>query len=147
MIIDQVPEFCVLDAEDVHAILSRNYVGRLAFDWGGRVDIRPLHYVFSGGRIYGRTSPGVKFAQFAGPQAPVAFEVDEVEAVFRWKSVIVRGRFDILSPDGAEAAERWRAAQLLRRIVKNSLEASDPVPERDIIFRITVDEATGRASH
>lgn len=143
----RIPEFRELDENDIHSILARNNVGRLVFDWGGQVDIRPLHYVYSGGRIYGRTAVGAKFAHGVRFPAPVVFEVDEIEAVFRWKSVIVRGEYDILLPDGPNASERGEAIHLLRRVVKQTLEPSDPVPDRDIVFRITVDEATGRSSN
>jgi uncharacterized protein len=139
------PEFTDLDQEQIDALLARNNVGRLAFTCNGEPDIRPLHYVYSGGRIYGRTSPG---ADFAGLQLParVAFEVDEIEAIFRWKSVIVRGDIDLLSPEGAEADERKRAIEVLRRVVKETFIEGDPVPHRTVIFRIQPERMTGRAS-
>lgn len=140
------PDFRELDENDIRALLARNHVGRLAFAWGGEIDLRPLHYVFSNGRIYGRTSPGAKFTQIQELPARVVFEVDEIEAVFRWRSVIIRGRFEVLSPDGPESDEWGNAVELLRRVIKKTFARGDPVPDRNIIFRISVDEATGRSS-
>ncbi len=141
-----LPDFRELADDDIHAILARNIVGRLAFAWGGEVDIRPLNYVYSDGAIYGRTSPGEKFLRAEGLPAPVVFEVDEVETVLRWRSVIVRGQFDILLPGGPDSDEWMHAINLLGRVVKDTFGRSDPVPERNLIFRVTVEQATGRAS-
>lgn len=138
------PEFRELEERDMRSILVRNHVGRLAFSWSGEVDIRPLNYAYAKGRIYGRTSAGAKFIGIETP-ARVAFEVDEVESVFHWKSVIVRGNFEILSPD-RDAAEWESALKLLRRVIHSTFVPSDPVPERTVVFRITVQEMTGRAS-
>jgi len=146
MVSRQSPEFRELDQNDIRAFLARNHLGRLAFASRGEVDIRPLHYAYSVGKIYGRTSPGAKFAGISELPARVAFEVDEVESVFRWTSVIARGRFHVLSAQGTDA-EEWRmAAGLLRRVIKGTFLDEDPVPERDVIFSITVEEATGRAA-
>ena len=140
------PQARVLDENDIRSILGRNTVGRLAFCWSGKADIRPLHYVFSEGKIYGRTSVGAKFARSNGFESPVAFEVDEIESVLKWKSVIARGSFSILTGDGEEAEEWREATRLLRRVIKDAFGPEDPVPERDIVFRIVVHELTGRAS-
>lgn len=140
------PEFVDLDAADIRAVLTRNYVGRLAFCSMGQPEIRPLHYVVSEGRIYGRTAVGAKFAQMGNLPARVAFEVDEIDALFQWKSVIAHGEFTVLSPDGPDSEEWWRAVQLLRRLVKGTFTDEDPVPERDLIFRINIIAMTGRAS-
>ena len=140
------PEFREIDQNDIRSVLARNQVGRLAFTAGGEVDIRPLHYAYSAGKIYGRTSPGAKFIAISELPAKVAFEVDEVESVFHWTSVIARGRFQVLSAHGTDA-EEWRmAVGLLRRVIKDAFLDEDPVPERDVIFCITVEETTGRAA-
>lgn len=141
------PEFRTLDTSDVDALLARNNVGRLAFiDDEGEVDIRPLHYVYWNRKIYGRTAPDARFCRDQDLPMRVAFEVDEVEAVFRWKSVIVRGEFTHVSPE-AEAEEWKEAVRRLRLVVKRTLTNGDPVPDRSVIFRITVERATGRASY
>jgi len=146
------PEFRRLEPDEMQSILVRNNVGRLVFISGGEADVRPLHYVFSQSRIYGRSSPGAAFLQQPGGR--VAFEVDEVEAVFRWKSVIARGEIHRLIRDGTDSEEWENAVRLLRRVVKNAFlegaqdgEKTDPVPERTEIFRISIDQLTGRASH
>ncbi len=141
----QGPEFRNLSAEEIAAILRRNHVGRLAFSFRDRVDIQPIHYVFSGGWIYGRTSPGSKLALIRHNYW-VAFEVDEIEGMFTWRSVVVKGGFYLLSPDGPDPMRAaWhRGIELLRRLLPETLDTGDPVPFRNVLFRIAVQEATGR---
>jgi nitroimidazol reductase NimA-like FMN-containing flavoprotein (pyridoxamine 5'-phosphate oxidase superfamily) len=139
------PEIRRLDADDIQALLARNHVGRLAFVRDGEADIRPLHYVFSVGMIYGRTASDAHFTGIAETAPRVAFEVDEVESVHRWRSVIARGQFHLLS--ATDDAEEWEhAARLLRRVVRGALGPGDPVPGRNAIFRIRIDNATGLVS-
>jgi uncharacterized protein len=141
-----LPQVSELDARDVASILARNNVGRLAFAWGGEVDIRPVHYVYRDGVLYGRTSHGAKFVDLETLPARVAFEVDEVESVSRWRSVIVRGEFDVLFPEGSLRQEWEHAVEHLRTLVNGTFAESDPTPYRSVVFRITVQQATGRVS-
>lgn len=85
------PTFRELTRAEAEAVLARNHVGRLAFvDEERHVDITPIHYVFAHGMVHGRTAAGTKLSAVAH-RPWVAFETDEVEAAFRWRSVVVRG--------------------------------------------------------
>lgn len=142
----RAPQIRALEPDEIEAILARNHVGRMAYGRGGRIDIEPIHYVYADGWIYGRTSPGAKLEATGFSWWPVAFEVDEVDALFRWRSVVVHGGFYTLMADGAdwERAEWRRALETLRRLLPETLTAQDPTPFRDVLFRIAVQEATGR---
>jgi hypothetical protein len=141
------PAFRALDADECVALLARQRVGRLAYVLHGQVGIVPIHYVWADGWIYGRTAVGEKLAALrAHPW--VAFEVDEVDGTFDWRSVVVRGAFYRLAREGAEADRRRyeRALAALRRFVPGTLTEADPTPERDVLFRIHLGEVTGRAA-
>ena len=82
----------VLRGDDAEKLLKRICVGRLAFAFHDRVDIIPIHYVYSAPWIYGRTSRGAKLLTLEhNPWC--AFEVDEIRGPFDWQSVIVKGPF------------------------------------------------------
>jgi uncharacterized protein len=129
------------------ALLRRNNVGRMAFAFRNRVDVVPLHYVYSGGWLYGRTSVGAKLLALRHSQW-VAFEVDEIDGVFDWRSVVVHGSLYLLDPERPprDPGARRRAIRLLRRIVPETMAADDPVAFRDVFFRVFADEVTGRAA-
>ena len=141
------PSIHTLNRAECEAILERNHVGRLAFSLHDRVDIEPLHYVFDNGWLVGRTSYGAKLATLRH-RPWVAFEVDETEGFFDWRSVVVHGVFDIVTADGpSREAEAWEhAIDRLRELVPAAAAPGDPVPFRTVVFRITIDEVTGRES-
>ena len=141
------PTLTTLDQAECEAVLARNVVGRLAFSLHDRVDIEPLHYVFSEGWLYGRTSPGSKL-ETLGHSRWVAFEVDEVEGLFDWRSVVVHGGFYTLVPavSQREAATWLRGIEILRELLPETWAADDPVPFRTVLFRIQTETLTGRAS-
>lgn len=141
-----IPRFRELTPEEIEAVLTRNHVGRLAYAWQNHVDIEPLHYVYDDGWIYGRTSHGGKLDRTGYTWAPVAFEVDEIEGMFRWRSVVVHGGFYTIPEDGAawEQAEWKRGVELLRRLIPQTFTEADPVAFRTVLFRIAVQDATGR---
>jgi uncharacterized protein len=142
----RAPRIRELGREEIDAILARNHVGRLAYAWQNHVDIEPLHYVYDGGWIYGRTSHGAKMEATGYAWSPVAFEVDEIEGLFRWRSVVVHGGFYTLPQKGAEweEAEWKRGVELLRKLIPATFTDDDPVAFRTVLFRIAVQEATGR---
>lgn len=147
--ISGAPQIRELDRAEIDEILKRNRVGRIGYARGNRIEIRPVHYVYSDGWIYGRISEGTVYGAL-GETAyhwwPVVFEVDEVEELFRWRSVLVRGGFYVIPSEGAAfERETWmKALGLLRTLLPDTLREEDPVPFRTVLFRIAVQEATGR---
>lgn len=134
------PHFHALDEAEIWAILARNHIGRIAYAFHDHVDILPVHYIYSDGWIYGRTSPGEKLATLAHHRW-VAFEVDEIQGLYDWRSVVAHGAFYQLSPDDPA----WtHALELIRRIAPDALMEADPTPFRTVLFRIPVQECTGR---
>lgn len=141
------PVIRILDRPEIDAILARNHVGRIAYAFHDRVDIEPISYVYADGWVYGRTSPGSKLDTIAHHRW-VAFEVDEAHDVFEWRSVVVRGAVYFLTPDSPPVDRHSFAhgLSLLRELVPGTLGADDPVPFRHVVFRIHLDEVTGRES-
>jgi len=139
--------FHLLDRAECDALLMSQSVGRLAFSFRDRVDIEPIHYVYENGWIFGRTSFGTKVNMLAH-HPWVAFEVDEVTALFAWRSVVVHGRIEFPDPEGApiERALYARAVAAFRRLVADAFTDNDPTPAREIVFGLAVLEISGRAA-
>ncbi|MDQ6828745.1 MAG: pyridoxamine 5'-phosphate oxidase family protein [Gemmatimonadota bacterium] len=142
------PRFRDLDPFEIEELLARNYVARLAYTLHDRVDIEPIHYVLGDGWLYVRTSPGTKVSTLAHHQW-VALEVDEIDGLFSWRSVVVHGtvhRADLVgSPE--EQRSRDRAIRSLRRLIPETLAEDDPVPFRTVVMRISLGEVRGRAAY
>jgi nitroimidazol reductase NimA-like FMN-containing flavoprotein (pyridoxamine 5'-phosphate oxidase superfamily) len=139
------PKFSKLGERACRALLRRHRVGRLAFSFKDRPDIEPIGFLLDGDWLYGRTSRGTKLVQLKH-HPWVAFEVDEIDGPFDWRSVVVHGAVYFLNPSGEEHPDFERALRLFRRRDPRILRSDDPVPDRTIFFRIHLDEITGRAA-
>jgi uncharacterized protein len=140
-------EFFELSSGDAIDLLTRNFVGRVAFAFHDRVDIEPISYVFADGWVYGRTSEGTKLTTVRH-HPWVAFEVDEIEGQYDWRSVVVHGGLYVLDPDGGDRDRESYASALvlLRTMDTAALTAADPTPARMVLFRIHADDVTGRGA-
>jgi hypothetical protein len=126
-------------------LLERNHVGRLAFSFHDRVDIEPISYVYHEEWVYVRTSAGTKLTTVQ--HVPwVAFEVDEIASRTDWRSVVVRGTIYFIEPErgGPEVAGYEAALARVRKADPHALTDEDAAPHRRTLFRIHVDEMTGR---
>jgi nitroimidazol reductase NimA-like FMN-containing flavoprotein (pyridoxamine 5'-phosphate oxidase superfamily) len=136
-----------LAPHEVEEMLNRHNVGRMAYSFHDRVDIEPIHFVYADGAMYGRTASGSKLTTLLH-HPWVALEIDEVDGLFDWRSVVVKGTVYVveqgLSSDVAEHYER--AVEAIRTLVPDAFTEDDPVPARSIVFRIHIHEKRGRAA-
>jgi nitroimidazol reductase NimA-like FMN-containing flavoprotein (pyridoxamine 5'-phosphate oxidase superfamily) len=141
------PRITIMRPSACLALLRRHKVGRMAYAFQNRVDITPIHYVYEDGWLFARTSYGTKMSVLE--HSPwVAFEVDEMDGVFDWRSVVVHGTAYAMPQDGSPTETKlWRhGIEALRAIVPETGTDDDPVPYRSLVFGIHVDTITGRAS-
>ncbi len=142
------PSFRELTKPECEAILANHHVGRLAYTFHDRVDIEPIGFVFDQDGLVFRTGPGSKLMTLKH-HPWVALEVDEVEGMFKWRSVVVHGTAYVLSEIGSEAElEAYHSAlATLRRHVPETFRANDPTPARSVVMRLSIDKISGRAAN
>ncbi|MDR0786331.1 MAG: pyridoxamine 5'-phosphate oxidase family protein [Gemmatimonadota bacterium] len=142
------PIFRQLDRSEVQSILERNQMGRMVFCRGNYLEVEPVQYLYAGGWLYGRSTHAVVPDHNGESPWPAAFEVDEIRSASDWRTVVVHGGFYPLSEDGAEWEQKERAAaiQQLRQLVPTAFTPDDPTPALDVVFRIAVQEVSGRAT-
>lgn len=136
-----------LSKREIIALLESQFIGRIGCHVNGETYIVPVNYVYQNNAIYVQSGEGKKIDMLrANPR--VCFQVDEIDSMFKWKSVILWGNFEELSN-----MERQQVMQgLILRIMPNTNEAGrNPAhainPQlRDslIVFRINIEHATGR---
>lgn len=139
------PTFRDLTEAELNALLARNHVGRIAYSFRDRVGIQPISYVFADGAIYMRTAPGAKLATLA--RSPwVAFEVDEIDGPFDWRSVVAHGTVYVLSNRGSrrDRASYRHALERLRELSPLALTDDDPAPTRRVLIKLHLSEISGR---
>ena len=130
---------------ECESILRRGSVGHLAMRDAEGAYIVPLVYVFADGCLYGHAAPGRKLTLMRR-WGHVAFSVEEVEDLTRWRSVLVRGKFEELCND----EDRDRARMLLLRAFGGNMamvtagHGNRTTLADAVLFRIVPEEITGR---
>ena len=98
----------VLSEDDCVGYLALRDVGRVAFEFGGRIELFPVNYAMEGSIIVLRTAPGTKLE--AIPRTPVTFEVDSWEPrTGKGWSVVARGLAEEVTTSPGRVAQylRW----------------------------------------
>jgi hypothetical protein len=134
-----------LDAAQCEDLLRSEVIARIGCLSDGRVYVVPVTYVYDGTYVYGHAMDGAKLrAMRANPQ--VCVEVEHVDDLSNWRSVIAWGTFE--ECDGPD----WDAgfAMLAERIMPLlTLPANQPPPDlsvlrRGSVYRIKLGLMTGR---
>lgn len=134
-------------------ILTRNNVGRIGCCAAGKPYIVPITYVYDDGIIYGHSYEGLKIKMMR-KNNNVCFEVDNIDDLANWRSVIAFGKYEELKT----VAQQQKAKVLfMERLLPLTLGASvSPAREfaepprhvekktKPILFRIKAEEVTGR---
>jgi uncharacterized protein len=136
-----------LTGSEINEILDRNFVARLACMDKGEVYIVPITYAWDGEYIYSHSGPGRKI-DLMRKHHQVCLEIDEIENLFKWRSVIAQGTFQELA--GFDATLGMRL--LIRKIANLSAHQRMSALEVDaeasmkgaIIFRINIQKISGR---
>ncbi len=117
-----------LNTKDCLKLLRKNYIGRLAYIMGESPYVIPITYYYydaTDNSIISYSLEGHKIDAMRKKQM-VSLEVDEIETVSRWKSVLVHGDFEELS--GIDAKN------LLRQFSRGVKDIINQEPDKDVKF-------------
>ena len=134
-----------LTVEQIEEVLRDNIIGRVGCHAYGRTYVVPITYAYESGYVYAHTAEGMKLHMMR-ENPHVCFEVDYMDDIANWRSVIAWGTFEELKGERAE-----RALQVL--VDRIELEIDGP-PGKSVhphsgmapavIYRIELEEKTGR---
>jgi nitroimidazol reductase NimA-like FMN-containing flavoprotein (pyridoxamine 5'-phosphate oxidase superfamily) len=136
-----------LSREDSLALLARHHVGHVGISFHDILRVELAAYVYSDDWIYARMALGDELTTVRHHPWG-AFQVDEVESIYDWRSVEVRGAVQFLSSNshGHDWFEFANAVRLMREVVPQVLTPDDPLPQRSQIVRLHIDDIRGRVS-
>lgn len=97
----------VLNNEQIDTLLRSELVGRIGCHGQGMTYIVPVAYAYDGENIFGHTRKGLK-TKLLDENPTVCFQVDVIDDMANWRSVILNGEFEKL-----EGEESQKALQLL----------------------------------
>jgi uncharacterized protein len=142
-----------LNPEEIEATLATSAYGRIGCHADGRTYVVPVGYAYDGRRLICHSGEGLKI-EMMRKNPHVCFEIEAVENLGDWRSVIAWGRYVELT--GTEAA--LALGLLIDRLVplltspempRYGVRSVTPParaehPSRSIIYAIELDEKTGR---
>ena len=136
-----------LSRDDSLALVQRHHMGRIGIGLHDLIRVELTPYAYADDWIYVRAKIDEDF-EVISPHPWAAFEVDEVDSIYDWRSVEVTGAIEILSsdPNAQHRFEYEQAVRILRGAVPALLTADDPRPEHVHVLRIHVDTVLGRSS-
>ncbi|AVR46823.1 flavin mononucleotide-binding protein [Christiangramia fulva] len=143
-----------LTREECLNILSHNYIGRIAYTAKGNPEIVPITYYFDPAQeaIISYSGEGNKI-NCMRKNPIVSFQVDEIETLVKWKSVLVKGSFEELSRSDAKHMLHSFSEGVKKIILdkKNKnltylkeFSAKMDAPDESIIYRIKISDIQGR---
>jgi nitroimidazol reductase NimA-like FMN-containing flavoprotein (pyridoxamine 5'-phosphate oxidase superfamily) len=144
--------FGKLNPEQMDYVLRSQVVGRLGCYAAGMVYLVPITYLYDGQYIYGHTKEGLK-VRMMRQNPSICFEVDAIENMANWQSVIVQGVYEELTGEASQTAQRLLLNRMTPLLVsETSLPADSPGihqsitdhPMSLVTFRIRITEKTGR---
>lgn len=91
-----------LEPNEIEDLLSSEITGRIGCHAEGRTYVVPITYAYRAGVVYCHTAEGQKIRMMR-KNPDVCFEVDRIEDIGNWKSVVANGRFEEL--EGRAALE------------------------------------------
>lgn len=146
--------FGTLSNKQMLDVISNGIVGRLGCHSDGKTYVVPISYAYHDGYIYFRTFEGMKISMMR-KKPGVCFQVDRMDDMADWQSVIVWGIFEEIT----DATERKKGLEILLKrmlpkVVSETVKFTSewPFPPTDdlnkiegIVFRIHISEMTGRS--
>ena len=134
-----------LTRAQIDAVLQQCTVGRIGVHADGKTYVVPVTYVYDGDSVYGHSVLGQKIRMMR--KAPdVCFEVDDIDDMANWKSVIAAGRFEELTGDLAVAAAKLIAARLGPLTTSETAGPAGQLrgTKQQVSYRIRLGERSGR---
>ena len=144
--------FGVLEDEQIEKVLSENIIGRLGCHANGKTYVVPVSYAYNEQYIYVRSFEGLKISMMR-ENPNVCFQVDQMEDMADWQSVIIWGTFEELTnTEDKDKGLKILQSRILPTISSETVKLSPewPFPAGDlsrvegIVFRIKTIERTGR---
>lgn len=138
----------VLTPSEINEVLDHGWHAHLACRHWRELYLVPITYVHNGDFLYCHTLSGKKI-KIMRSNPHVCLQIEEVAGVFRWRSIMISGRFEEL--EGAEAVKCMRLlsekiAEIEKKRGLSSVEDEiSAILSKAIFYRVRIEKATGRA--
>ncbi len=144
--------FGTMNNEQIEDVLKRQFIGRIGCHADNKTYVVPISYAYDGKYIYCHTQEGMK-TKMMRQNPSICFEVDTLENMATWKSVIAWGNFeDVINEDERAKALKVLLSRVYPFISTKKMQLGEHwpfVPDnlneiKGVVFRIELKEKTGR---
>lgn len=142
-----------LTHEQIESTLQKEIVGRIGCYADNRIYIVPVNYAYDGEYVYAHSAPGMKIRMMR-KNPNVCFEVDTMQNMANWQSVIAWGYYQELHGDDALKGLQFLMSTFMSIITSETAQPPihsipkeqkpDIQSSKSIIYRIRLMEKTGR---
>lgn len=138
-----------LTNDQIDHVLASQMVGRIGCHLEGRTYVVPVAFAFDGQYIYAHSRNGLKISMMRTNRR-VCFEVDVIEDMGNWRSVIVQGEYEELKTTALQLmAFKLLSDRLTPVRTSQAARPSAKTPPgekkmRPVFFRISILEKSGR---
>ena len=138
--------------EQIESVLRSELMGRIGCHAEGRTYVLPISYAYDGEFVYAHSSEGLKLRTMRANPA-VCFEVEQVDDLVNWRTVLAWGTFEELSDADEDLARRRIHERFAPYVTSDTLDPATPRTAeyagdrralRSIFYRIKLGEKTGR---
>lgn len=136
-----------LTPAQIDEVLTNTFVGRIGVSNRGKVYVVPITYAYDGDAVYGHSVEGTKLKYLRKRPYDVCFEVDQIDNLANWRSVIAYGDFEELHGDAAERAWKLlvdRFRPVLTSRTTGIAHGGGVEADVAVVYRIVLKRKTGR---
>lgn len=138
---------------EIEKLLTSNVIGRIGCYANQKMFVVPITYIYDEGYVIGHTIEGLKIS-ILRQNPECCFEVDVMENIANWQSVIAWGTFEELEGEVAERAQKKLIKTLVHLMpsITSQPDRMGPASEKrtltqgknPVIYRILLKEKSGR---
>lgn len=141
-----------LNEDQIEEILHQNVIGRIGCNADGVTYVVPLNYIYDGVNIYAHSSLGMKIAMMR-KNPDICFQVDDIQSMVNWRSVIAWGKYEELTDDleRAQAIQKFKdrmiallAEDSLRTVYGATQRSDAAATQKSIWYRIVLNKKSGK---
>ena len=141
-----------LNEEQIENVLTTNVIGRIGCYADEKIYIVPVTYLYVDGCLLGHTIIGMK-TMMLKKNPKCCFEVDSLQDMANWQSVIVWGTFEELQGEEAKTAMQKLLKHFMPLMTSESSQPTHGLDQlkqlealhlKAIVYRINIEEKTGR---
>ena len=141
-----------LNEEQMVHVLSSNVIGRIGCYADEKIYVVPVAYLYDDGCLLGHTIKGMKTTMLE-KNPKCCFEVESMQNMSNWQSVIAWGNFEQLEGDQAKIALQKLVSKLMPIMTGQSnkpdqdlasLHKLEALHLKATVYRIKIEKKTGR---